>query len=339
MPAQPRAGGDTDREDALPDEHTLLEEWKEVVIRLQLTSNKHKCQLAEVTHERDELASHQTGRRKCCCCHHQPSEPTPEDPKYELAGKRCALFWMLWVVPEIKATEIEATYSDACWYDKKSPEMLVQGKKKDILTLMLESCIASFECEEHFQKVELISDHKQQAEHDEFKILLGYSADGSTPGECYPALAPVLYLDNNKGNNSKLFRSPYLKKAFQAYLFGPSSVSDGHSTHKGGQKKLAEVLGLKTITPGAIAAAAVFTRWCISPDEEFSPEGAITKINWKEDYQRYKKILIMAIHSEKGVFERTQEDDPATRNNAEEPQEDPDIAAALAEIEDFAQNN
>ncbi|KAB5589637.1 hypothetical protein CTheo_6932 [Ceratobasidium theobromae] len=123
--SQPRAGGDADREDALPDEHASLEEWKEVAIRLQLASNEHKRQLAEVTRERDELASHQSGGRKRRRRRRQPSEPTPEDPKYELAGKRCALFWMLWVAPEIYTTEIEATYSDARRYDKKSPEMLL----------------------------------------------------------------------------------------------------------------------------------------------------------------------------------------------------------------------
>ncbi|KAG9088516.1 hypothetical protein FRC06_001989, partial [Ceratobasidium sp. 370] len=284
--AEPR---NRDDEDPMLDDDVPVEEWKELVIQLQLEKNDQKRQIVELTRERDELetqAQAQPNGRRKHHRHHLPSEPTPEDPKYELAGKRCTLFWVLWVTPELFTITIEATYSDALRYDKKSPAMKEQGEKKDMLSSLHESCIPAFEAEEYFQKVfgwsrkeqrrstasrvcscgsrvfggpqEPFVEHKDRAGNQGFKTLLGYRPEEETAAKCYPPMAPVLYLDNAKGNVDKLFRSTYIKKIFKCCLFGPSSISTTPSSHKGGQEPLVKILKVKTITPGAIAAAAVF---------------------------------------------------------------------------------
>ncbi|KAF8601812.1 hypothetical protein BDV93DRAFT_584877 [Ceratobasidium sp. AG-I] len=376
------AHSEDDMEQVL-DDNASLEEWKEVALQFQLENNNHKRQLAEVTRERDTLVTRGGRKRR----RRRRSEPTPEDPKYEAAGKRCALFWMLWLSPDLFAIQIEDAYSDARRYRRNSPDMQAQGERKDLLSSMSQTLADSFS-EEHFQKVfgrgvseqrrnaasriracgslifgcsqELFVDKAKRADHAEFKRLLGFREEGETVVERYPSLAPVLYLNGQKGNTHQLFKSKYIKKAFRAYLFGPSSVSDKPSEHKGGQRKLVEVLGAKTITPGAIAAAATLTRWCISPDDEFSPVGSTSTIRWKIDYQQYKKVLIQGLQAERGVYDKTgvigpysklfdewsaeffpttREDDPEMRDNSNAPEEDPEIAEALAEINEFVENN
>ncbi|KAG8686196.1 hypothetical protein FRC08_012698 [Ceratobasidium sp. 394] len=373
------------------DDNAPAAEWKELAIQLQLEKNAHKRRITELTRERDELETQvqaqpegRPRRRR-----RRPSEPTPEDPKYELAGKRCALFWMLWVTPELFTITIEDTYSDALRYNKQNPMMKAQGERKDVLCSLHESCVPGFETEEHFQKVfgkscseqrrttasrvrscgsrifggpqDFFVDDDARAGHEAFKTLLGYRPEEEAAAKRYPAMAPVLYLDDARGNTDKLFKSKYIKKAFRAYLFGPSTLSQQPRCHKGGQQPLVKVLKVKTITPGAIAAAAVLTRWCISPDPEFSPKGPITGIDWMGDYQRYKKLLIEGLRAEKTVFDRThtvigpytklvdewnteffpvtREDDRATRQDGGESEDDAEIAAALQEIQRFVDEN
>jgi hypothetical protein len=137
------------------------------------------------------------------------------------------------------------------------------------------SCVQScgslvFGCEQ-----ELFVDKKKRAEREDFKLLLGYRSEEETAAKHYPTLAPVLYIDGDK-RTDKLFKSVhinrvfffnrltvsftlicYLMQIFRRYLFGPSSISEAPNNHKGGQKELHEVLKVKTITAGAIAAAAI----------------------------------------------------------------------------------
>ncbi|CAE6492647.1 unnamed protein product [Rhizoctonia solani] len=147
----------------------------------------------------------------------------------------------------------------------------------------------------------------------------------------------------------------YQKVVFGACLFGPSAASNTPSEHRGGPKVLATKLGIKTVTPGAIAAAAVLTRWCISPDVEFQEVGPTMHIKWHSDYQQYKKLIHEGLRIERarydsgeGVgpytkliaewnsefFPETREDEPWMREDGDEDHggDDADITAALAEI-------
>ncbi|KAJ7615966.1 hypothetical protein FB45DRAFT_682922, partial [Roridomyces roridus] len=44
-------------------------------------------------------------------------------------------------------------------------------------------------------------------------------------------------------------------------------------------------------TPGMIAASAVCLRWLFSPDPELTPTGAVTNIDWNEEFERYLEYL------------------------------------------------
>ncbi|KAG9082280.1 hypothetical protein FS749_006980 [Ceratobasidium sp. UAMH 11750] len=93
---------------------------------------------------------------------------------------------------------------------------------------------------------------------------------------------------------------------FRACAFGPSTVSDAHPApaNPRGQSTLRKLLGLKAITPGAIAFSAILARWCLTPDDEFSETGGTTGIRYKEDYNEYKKLINEGLRAERASFER-----------------------------------
>ncbi|KAF9457226.1 hypothetical protein BDZ94DRAFT_1176021, partial [Collybia nuda] len=109
------------------------------------------------------------------------------------------------------------------------------------------------------------------------------------PGETgYPTFAPILYRDGQVGLNN-LFRGDSLDKILLVTIYGPAVLTTGRKIcqtdspfHK-----------VQKITPGSIAWAGIASCYGISPDIEFSPVGGITKINYDEDFHKYKKILIM----------------------------------------------
>jgi hypothetical protein len=97
---------------------------------LQLQNNNQKQQLEEITRERDKLLTSQQGKRRRA---RFIDEPTPEDPKYDKAGKRCTLMHLLWVSSDLFETEVDATYTEDRRYDPEEPSMKVQGNLQDAL--------------------------------------------------------------------------------------------------------------------------------------------------------------------------------------------------------------
>ncbi|KAF8596417.1 hypothetical protein BDV93DRAFT_563359 [Ceratobasidium sp. AG-I] len=316
------------------------EELREIVAQLQLERVARKRQLAEVTRERDEFLMTQVRKRR----RPPPQESTPVDVKYKTAGKRCALFWVLWLTPDLFETDVDETCSEAIRYIESEPGMQIQGERQDMLSSMAEGLIQDFDDEEHFRKVhpfaritpsqfgdalgeqrrttasrvrtcgslsfgcsqDLIKNTEFRTNHEDFKELLGFQAEEEITSRRWPALAPVLYIDGQTKNSHKAFRSAYIKNVFRSYMFGPSSV-EGSLERNGGPKVLAGVLCVMTITVGAIAAAATLTRWAISPDVEFRPVGPTTAIQWRADYNQYKKLLIKSLQAEKDRYNRTKE--------------------------------
>lgn len=120
-----------------------------IATHLQLENNAHKRQLTEVTRHRDELVTAQSRKRRRAA----RDESTPLDHKYELAGKRCALFWMLWVTQDLYDIGSDEAYSDAKRYDNNEPAMQIQGEHRDVLASVPESLVQGFIEEEHFQQV------------------------------------------------------------------------------------------------------------------------------------------------------------------------------------------
>ncbi|KAG9124605.1 hypothetical protein FRC07_010968 [Ceratobasidium sp. 392] len=110
----------------------------------------------------------------------------------------------------------------------------------------------------------------------------------------------MLYDDEVTGENDHLFRHKFLFRLFRACAFGPSSVSNSDTpVDPRGQHVLGKMLGLKEITPGAIAFSAILARWCLSPDVEFSEKGKSTGIEYKKDYEYYKMLIIEGLRTEK----------------------------------------
>jgi hypothetical protein len=117
---------------------------------LQLESNTRERQLTEVIREHDDLLSSQGQKRRHRVA---PQEPTPLDPKYQIAGQRCTLFRMLWVTPDLYEIETDETYSEASQYLESEPAMQLQGECHDMLSSMATDLVQGFNDEEHFRKV------------------------------------------------------------------------------------------------------------------------------------------------------------------------------------------
>ncbi|QRV95946.1 hypothetical protein RhiJN_23964 [Ceratobasidium sp. AG-Ba] len=134
-------------------------------------------------------------------------------------------------------------------------------------------------------------------------------------------------------------------------MFGPTSV-EGQPDRKPGPQVAADALGIKSATPGAIAAAAIWTRWAISPGNEFRKVGQQTGIQWQVAYNDYKELIIRALEREKEVLDETGEEGPYTQlmrewnsenfpdralQNPQAPEDDGrfDVAKAIARAEAF----
>ncbi|KAG9088996.1 hypothetical protein FRC07_012435, partial [Ceratobasidium sp. 392] len=320
-------GGDgsprrSSEEPEVPGEGATSEQLRE------LEKNNNKRKIAELTKERDDYAAAQSGRQRRRRA--PPQEPTPIDFKYKAAGQRCALLGMLWITPDLHEIKIDWTYSDELRYSDNNLGMRTQGERKDMLFSMAEDLVRGLDEEEHFRKVfgdgvstqrrtssarvrstgslcfgvtqDMMKNEAFRAAHEDFHDLLGYTADEDTPSKKWPTMAPVLYLDGRVDQDEFVFRSSYIKAVFRAIMFGPSSV-EGQANRRPGPKIIADVLGIKSVTPGAIAAAATWTRWAISPDEEFRKIGRQTGINWRIAYQDYKEIIIRGLRREKEVMD------------------------------------
>lgn len=121
----------------------------QIAKRLQLESNSQKRQLSDITQERNDLIASQGRKRRRAA----PQDPTPLDPKYQTAGKRCTLFYMLWVTPDLFELENDDSYSEEQRYLENQPEMQTQGERQDMLASMSEELVQSFNVEQHFRKV------------------------------------------------------------------------------------------------------------------------------------------------------------------------------------------
>ncbi|KAG8729250.1 hypothetical protein FRC10_004138 [Ceratobasidium sp. 414] len=192
----------------------------------------------------------------------------------------------------------------------------------------------------------------------EFQQLLSFKSDGKSPAERYPCLAPVLYRTSRTGSNTRLFRSNYIYNTFSVCAFGETSPQHGIDHHSG-QPVISSILGLKSATPGAIAAAATLLqmRWAISPDSEFKQKGGNTGVEWIEDYRHDKMLIQEGLRLEEAKFDRTgkpgpfmmlmqewnhkffphSDEDGQGGGAREEVQSRPaDVEAALAQIREFA---
>ncbi|KAG8690478.1 hypothetical protein FRC09_011964 [Ceratobasidium sp. 395] len=325
QPDSQNQGGDAGNEARPLPEGATLEQARE----LQLNATNQKRQLKEVTLERDNLLTNQQNKRRRT---RHVDEPSPEDPRYLKAGKRCALAHLLWVEPALFETELDPTYTEARRYEDGEPDMQTQGDLLDTLAAA-QSLRENLLQKVHFQGVFVHGSNEQRRncatrarktcgskifsclqekfdtsatrrDNQDFQRLLGYRAN-RPPGKQYRTLPPMLYKDEERGSNNHVFRHKIIFRLFRACAFGPATVSDqGAPANTRGQKSIAKLLGFKEVTPGMIAFAATLARWCISPDEEFLEKGGITGINYQKGYNHYKKLIHEGLMTEKKEFER-----------------------------------
>ncbi|KAG8707610.1 hypothetical protein FRC09_001731 [Ceratobasidium sp. 395] len=373
--------------DTLPGDDASPEEWKEAMEHLQLKYNEQGKRMAQLVRNNGRPENTEDTNQSNSAG--QQSQTHSDDDKYKEAGKRCALTQMLWVRKLMFELEPSPDYSPEVRYSPAKPLMEIQGERQDILNSIASRYRENLLKFSHFQSLmrKGVSDKRHdlakrvrgktagpifhcsqekincgwesRIANQDFQKLLGFKAEGPTVKERYPPLAPVLYKNSRVGRNSHVFQSEYIFNIFSVCAFGEGSLRHGID-HQTGQAVIAEVLSLSSITPGGIAAAAVLTRWAISPDPEFKEKGTKTGIKWMEDYKSYKKLIFEGLRVEEAKFEETNRVGPFMKlmgewNRRFFPHKDrtdqggavrdsdaestaPDIEDALAQIREFAQD-
>ncbi|KAJ7464074.1 hypothetical protein FB451DRAFT_1370458 [Mycena latifolia] len=128
-------------------------------------------------------------------------------------------------------------------------------------------------------------------------ILVSAAADRSKSDTltrllCFPQkkatlYAPVLFTGTTQ-NMTECFTGPIVMKVHRLMLFGPTSLVQGNkpASNSNGMK-----LGIRSITPMSVSAAATLTRFVLSPDKEWASKGAISGTDWEADCRAYHKLL------------------------------------------------
>ncbi|KAJ2983015.1 hypothetical protein NUW54_g10677 [Trametes sanguinea] len=131
-------------------------------------------------------------------------------------------------------------------------------------------------------------------------ILLQYlKFDHSNPTSAYDVFPPLLYPGFIK-DPAATFRVPHLLKICKVLLFGPASIQGEEGDSNGKKRKKqwtgpppnAVLWGLAHVTPGLIAYAAILATFVLSSDDEFTPQGKNTRIDYWERFRQYKKYLM-----------------------------------------------
>ncbi|KAI0368255.1 hypothetical protein BV20DRAFT_980895 [Pilatotrama ljubarskyi] len=123
-------------------------------------------------------------------------------------------------------------------------------------------------------------------------VVLEYRSMPSNP---YP---PILFPDGKAGKTKYLFMSTSIAWFIRVTLFGPSSMdytNDDAPTAKQYQPRYnaaAKSWGIKQLTPGMIAFAAVGVRHLLYPEEDFDSNGSTSHVPYETFFNEYVKILI-----------------------------------------------
>ncbi|KAJ7606704.1 hypothetical protein FB45DRAFT_765123 [Roridomyces roridus] len=114
-------------------------------------------------------------------------------------------------------------------------------------------------------------------------------------------------MDEDELNPSTIFLNPYLFTVnLQVHALVTPGVASTESMKEGTARAKARSnernWNLCKTTPGMIAASAVCLRWLFSPDPELTPTGAVTNIDWNEEFERYLEYLGKRTRSVKNIF-------------------------------------
>ncbi|KIJ48303.1 hypothetical protein M422DRAFT_162803, partial [Sphaerobolus stellatus SS14] len=126
-----------------------------------------------------------------------------------------------------------------------------------------------------------------------FGALIGWKPEGY-----YDPYCEILYKDYaGVHDRNKILRSPYLIQV--SLVQGPSSVKnkDGSGARK--HLTLDKIWCIESVTPGAIAASAIYARFAASADDNFQPIGSKTKISYLDDFELYLKFITNGLRLKK----------------------------------------
>ncbi|KAJ7914596.1 hypothetical protein B0H13DRAFT_2325182 [Mycena leptocephala] len=107
------------------------------------------------------------------------------------------------------------------------------------------------------------------------------------PAECKATLYPPILFPGSTRNMNEVFMGPIIMDIHRLMYFGPSSLILGS---KPAQNSLGIKLGFHDVTESSVSAAAILTCFVLSTDTEWAAKGAISKIEWEEEYPIFRKI-------------------------------------------------
>ncbi|KIO23837.1 hypothetical protein M407DRAFT_9256 [Tulasnella calospora MUT 4182] len=121
--------------------------------------------------------------------------------------------------------------------------------------------------------------------------VLGFNAENGT----YERMPPILRANPDEPpSKANMLNSQVVKKVIQAMLMGPASLVKNQDPDVSLSAKCnGKIWNITSVTPGIIAFAAIMIRYALSPDNEFGPTGQTSGIPYLEDFDYYKKCLIV----------------------------------------------
>ncbi|KAJ3963683.1 hypothetical protein EV361DRAFT_985228 [Lentinula raphanica] len=102
--------------------------------------------------------------------------------------------------------------------------------------------------------------------------------------------SPIFY-PNRVKDNQKLFMNMHQVKIIRAILFGKASLLCDPTTFNYSPGLNGMLWDVKSVNNASIAFSAIVLRFLLSPDTEFVPVGAKSKINYLHDFVRYRELL------------------------------------------------
>ncbi|KAJ7732346.1 hypothetical protein DFH07DRAFT_968445 [Mycena maculata] len=160
------------------------------------------------------------------------------------------------------------------------------------------------------------------------------------PNDRKPTLwAPVLFPGPTQ-DMTQIFTGPAVLKVHRVMYFGPSSLIVGKAPapNSNGVR-----LGFREVTAASISEAAILTRFVLSPDKEWASKGAVSGIDWEEQYRAYHKMLASNMHLPhvRGIFKTVQQfvfagiktSSPGTAGSDQDDGTEDDIVDAMRRFE------
>ncbi|KAG8939354.1 hypothetical protein FRC04_006634 [Tulasnella sp. 424] len=134
-----------------------------------------------------------------------------------------------------------------------------------------------------------------EARHRSRSTLLQQRLGFNTESGSYERVPPILRANPDEpASKSNMLNSLVVKRVIQAMLMGPASLGKNQDPDVSLSAKCnGKIWSVTSVTPGIIAFAAILIRYALSPDNEFGPTGQTSGISYLEDFEYYKKCLLV----------------------------------------------